>query len=105
MMCTCVADSTSRPCRQDEAARIPSKEGLSLRQATIPSRPMSSLRRSIAAEDAAAALGELLAVGFINVEQEVQEERTELVVDPGEREDELREILTKHRGVEIKLPG
>jgi hypothetical protein len=56
-------------------------------------------------EDAAAALDELLNAGFINVEQEVEGERTVLVVDAGPRENQARQMLAAHGGVEFDPPG
>jgi hypothetical protein len=55
-------------------------------------------------EDAAAALGELLDAGFINVEQEVDGGRTVLVLDVGNQQKRAREILVAHGGVEFDLP-
>lgn len=57
------------------------------------------------AEDAAAALGELLDAGFINVEQEVEGGRTVLVLDAGDQQKRAREILAAHGGLEFDLPG
>jgi hypothetical protein len=56
-------------------------------------------------EQAAAALEELMRAGFLNVEQEVEGERTDLIVDPGGRRSEVEEILALHAGVEINLRG
>ena len=56
-------------------------------------------------EEAAAALDELMRAGFLNIEQEVEGERTELIIDPGERRSEVEEILALHEGVQINLRG
>jgi len=56
-------------------------------------------------EDAAAALGELLDAGFINVEQEVEGGRTVLVLDAGDQQKRAREILTAHGGLEFDSPS
>ena len=56
------------------------------------------------AEDAAAALGELLDAGFINVEQEVEGGRTVLVLDAGDQQKRAREILAAHGGLEFDPP-
>lgn len=56
-------------------------------------------------EDAAAALDELLDAGFINVEREVEGGRTVLVVDAGPRENQARQILVAHGGLEFDLPA
>ena len=55
-------------------------------------------------EDAAAALGELLDAGFINVEQEIEGPRTVLVLDAGTRQKQAREILAAHGGLEFDPP-
>ena len=51
--------------------------------------------------EAAIALEELLAAGFINVERETEGKRTVLIVDAGNRQAEARAILGKHGGEEF----
>jgi hypothetical protein len=56
-------------------------------------------------EQAAAALGDLMEAGFLNVEQEVEGKETELVVDPDAHEREAHTIVQEHGGLEIDLPN
>jgi hypothetical protein len=65
---------------------------------------LRSWLHSAAGDDAAAALGELLDAGFINVEREVEGGRTVLVIDVGNQEKRAREILNAYGGVEFDQP-
>jgi hypothetical protein len=57
------------------------------------------------ADDATAALDELLDAGFLNVEQEAEGGRTVLVLDAGDRPDQARRILAAHGGIEFDRPS
>ena len=56
-------------------------------------------------QDAAVALQKLLDTGFVNVEQEMDGDRTTVIVDAGDRQDQPREILFEHGGVEFDPPS
>jgi hypothetical protein len=56
-------------------------------------------------QDAKAALEDLLDAGFLNVEQEMEGERTDVLVDPAGREAEALAILTAHGGTRVDLGG
>jgi len=54
--------------------------------------------------DAAVAVEKLLDAGFVNVEQEVEGSLTLVIVDAGDRQDLVREILIEQGGVEFDPP-
>lgn len=53
---------------------------------------------------AEAALERLLALGFLNVEQEVEDGRTVLMVDAGDRRGEARAVMAELGGEELDRP-
>ena len=55
-------------------------------------------------QDAAVAVEKLLDAAFINVEHEVDGDRTTVIVDAGDRQDLAREILVEQGGVEFDPP-